>query len=551
MFGFLDTITNSIENPATPISSAAVLAHLGMSGESAAGVQVTEKKGLGLSTVWRAVSQISGDAAKVPVDVFRREGEEDRVRDRDHPASKVLRRPFPGQTTRLRFRRTLLFHALYRGNGYALVIRDKGERPVRLILLPPTPTTYPVVVEGQKWYVTTIKGVQKKFKPEDVVHIPGLSYDGLEGLDVLNVMVDVFGLEIAKYQSASNFFKRGTQSSGFITAPNRIKEEELRELRRNWKTMTGVDNMYEIGVLYGGQSYVPITTDPAASQLVESMEFGVRRVANVFLLPPHMLGDSTRTSYNSLEMETQGYVGSTLDLWFVTMEQEYEEKLLTEAEKETGDVFIEHNRNALIRVDFATRMMGYSRLREMGVLTANQVAAKENLPSHDQRGEQLFVPANWNAVGEDGMPVAAQRGQVNQAANDPNASVLTGQTHKEAIAEIARRLIAVEKEKVAQAARKPDGFLDWLDAYYMEYERRLHDATERIAEAYFAAVESVGGRDASFMAAHCYVAQSRKLLLAASGRALPDELENEVRREVSHWEQRADELAGWIVQQAR
>jgi len=560
----LGRLLNSLENPAVPISSEAVMEVIGSTLSSGAGVEVTPGKALGLTALWRGIDMISSDVAKLPLDVLHREADGGKQRAREHPAYPLLRRRANAYCPAFRFKKTLTAHALLRGNGYALIVRDFGGRPRRLMILSPTPQTYPVEIDGVVWYVTTLAGKQELLRAEDVLHITGLSFDGLEGLDVLTVMCNALGLEIAQHEHAEKYFEAGTASPGFLVSPRRLGDKELTDLRNKWaKLMTGIKNRHSPGVLHGGVEFKPLGVDAQKAQLLESRKLGVREIANILGCPPHKLGDDSRTSYNSLEMENADYLQSALDPRLLTWEDECNSKLLTEAEKRTENVFCEFNRQAMLRVDYERRMAGYAKAREMGLLSANQICAMENMPSLGEEGERRFVPVNWVPLGEDGLPIVAGekssefavrgsefavRGSefaVRGSESGGSESEVRGsesavrQAYRALIVDRLQRLLAFEARNVQRAAEKEADFAGWAEEFYGKHESKLCEALLPLVRAWFAVQEWPRAAEGAAAMAAAWVAKSRQQL-AESGQLAGEDL-------AAAWSGRVEELAEWIL----
>ena len=541
MLGLLDYITNSLENPAVPISSPEVLKVLGGNVESGTGIDVTVNKALGLSAVWKGVATRGSDTAKIPLEVLRRMEDGGKKREKAHPAYALLRKARNGMTPFI-WLQTALVHMAMRGNAYTLILRQggtRGGRPIGRVLLSPTPATYPVSADGEKWYVTTINGRQHRFRAEDVLHFPGLSFDGMEGMDVLTVMANTFGLELAEHGHAERFFKRGTQTVGFLTAPKRLGDKEMKATRDNWKAMqTGLENMHKVGVLHGGMDFKALGIDPEKAQLLQSREFGLIEIANVLRMPPYKVGHPARTSYNSLEHEKEDYLSGTLDPDMVVIEQECEAKLLMEEEKAADDLLIEFNRKAFLRTSLLDRVMGYRTMKEIGAMNSNQIAAAENLPSQGKKGEQFYVPANWVPVGSDSQhvePKAALTAQVREA-------------HRAMFVDRLDHLLRYERRHVADAAKRERNFLAWLDEFYTEHEARLREALTPMVAAFYAIDERIGGDITAFVAARKYTEDSKRLLLELAGHASQADLAQVATDAMKNWSQRTDNVARWIIE---
>ena len=341
---------------------------------------------LRIPAVWRAVHLIASSVAQIPLHLYRHG--ESRERIERSPYLSVLQYPSPG-ITQYTFRRTLTAHAVLVGNGFAWV-RWKQATPTQLVILDPVATTAEEQ-DGKLLWKTQI-GQQTLLIPDDeVLHICGLSWDGLRGLSSIEQFGGAFHLAQALLDHARGFFRHGTMLSGWLKVPRPLSAEEQAELQKAFQQLfSGVRQAWKVPVLGGGIEWQSATVDPEKAQLPELHLSTIRDIAAVFGLPPHKLGDPSRTSYASLEQENLDYLMFSLESWLASWEAELNAKLAP------PNCYWEHNRNALIRSVYSDRVNGYYRMIEMGVLSPNEVRRMENLPARPQ-GDRYYVPANWVA----------------------------------------------------------------------------------------------------------------------------------------------------------
>ena len=195
-------VNRSWDNPAIPLTleepDDAVLDLFGSTAASS-GVRVNRKKALGYTAVWRAVNLISGDVAKLPLGVYRLNGR-NRELDKLHPSYRLLvRKPNPWMTPFV-LKQTLIGHVLTEGNAYAFIDRLPDGTPIGLYVMDPDKVT-PIRVEGRLWYVygrkTDRVDQMDKIPSDDVIHIRGLGFDGLQGYPVIKYHVESLGTAIA------------------------------------------------------------------------------------------------------------------------------------------------------------------------------------------------------------------------------------------------------------------------------------------------------------------------------------------------------------------
>jgi len=361
---------------------------------ASSGQRITPEIALTHSPWWRGVTLLATDVAKIPLFVLRRrDGSSER--HRDHPAYFLLRRkPNDFQTT-FTFRRQLTGHAITYGNGYAFINR-RGPDPFEMLPLDPT-ATFPVRANGMLNYITTVNGEMRKLDPSTVLHIKGFSFDGLQGYSVVDKAREDLGLGIGARKYQAIYFRNSGRPAVVLETAQPLKEEAATLLRQSWERIhAGLDNAHRTAVLSNGLSAKVIAFSAEDSQLIQTRQFNTRDVANWLGIPPHKLGDTTRTSFNSLEQEDQAYLDQALDPWLVNWEEECWDKLLTEEQKASDEWEIEFNRKALIRADMATRANYYrTALGGNPWMEVNEVRGEESLDPVPE-GEGIPKPKNMD-----------------------------------------------------------------------------------------------------------------------------------------------------------
>lgn len=421
----------SAENPAVPLSSLAdgdTYDALTGGGSTSSGVKVTRDKTLGLSAIWRGVNLIAGDVGRHAFRVYQYDGA-GMVPDRAHQAALVMRRP-NDMMTPFTFRQTLQAHALLDGNGYSYIQRDEAARPIELLPLDPS-RTWPVRVGGVLWYVFEtdypVKGRRRtkgmvKIPAADMLHIKGLGFDGLCGYGVVQILRETIGGAIASRDYGTRFFKNDGRPGVVLEVPAGMKEAAVTNLRESWSKMhEGLANAHRTAILRDGVKLVPLGAANARdAQLLENREFDSREIANVLGVPPHKLGDPSKTAYNSLESENQGYQEDTLDRWFVSWEQEADSKLLTEEEKANESHCCKFDARPISRVALAARGSYYSQAIMNGWLNRDEVRGYENLnPIPGGKGKDYDRPVNTQPISNVPAPTVPQPTSEADAATIP------------------------------------------------------------------------------------------------------------------------------------
>lgn len=371
MFQWLkNLLRRSIENPSTPLDPY-------IESNAFNGGPVTQDLALTSDGVWRAVNLISNDVARIPLLVYERKGE-GKERATAHPAYKLLRyKPNPFMTAGV-FRQVMQGHVLLNGNAYAAITRLGNGEPAELIPLDPT-VTFPVRENNDLWYVTKAGHEDVKIPAQDMLHIKGLGFDGLIGYSPVDYAADALGLSLSLRRYGHVFFENNARPNVVLTHPGVLKEEAKKNLRESWERMhKGLDSAHRIAILQEGMTLTAFGNSAEDAQLIEERKFSVREIANFFGIGAWLLGDDTRTSYASLEIEKLAYLDQ-LDPWLNRWEEECRDKLLTEQEKDEDSHIVEFLRQALLRVDTKTRYEAYSIGISAGFLLPDEVRAFENM----------------------------------------------------------------------------------------------------------------------------------------------------------------------------
>ena len=236
-------------------------------------------------------------------------------------------------------------------------------------------------------------------KPEDVLHVVGLGFDGLVGYSPIAMAKNSIGMAIACEEFGAKFFSNGATPGGVLEHPNTIKDPE--KVRESWtNTFGGSGNSNKIAVLEEGMKYHPISINPNEAQFLETRKFQLNEIARIFRVPPHMIGDLEKSSFSNIEQQSLEFVKYTLEPWVARWEQAIVRRLLNEEEKKT--YFVKFNLEGLLRGDYKSRMDGYAVARQNGWMSANDIRQLENLdmiPEEDGGNAYLvngnMIPLNY------------------------------------------------------------------------------------------------------------------------------------------------------------
>jgi HK97 family phage portal protein len=263
-------------------------------------------------------------------------------------------------------------------------------------------------------------------RPEDVLHIPGLGFDGLVGYSPIAMAKNAIGLAIATEEYGSKFFANGATPGAVLEHPGLVKDYE--KLRESWnQAFRGSGNANKVAILEEGMKYTPISISPEQAQFLETRKFQINEIARIFRVPPHMVGDLEKSSFSNIEQQSLEFVKYTLDPWVVRWEQSIMRRLLTPDEKRT--YYVKFNLDGLLRGDYQSRMNGYAIGRQNGWMSANDIRELENLDRipAEEGGDLYLINGNMLPLKDAGaFANIDERKEVN---TDENKEVLGMEEH--------------------------------------------------------------------------------------------------------------------------
>lgn len=373
-------------------------------GTAASGEKVDERTAMQIATVYACVRLLAESVASLPLHLYRATDDDNgKEKAKDHPLYKILYRQSNPEMTSFSFRETMMTHLLLWGNAYAQIVRDGKNGILGLYPLLPENVEVDRDESGKLYYIyhaytDEVPGDTNQdiyFRREEILHIPGLGFNGLVGFSPIAMMKNALGSTMAVERYGSAFFKNGAQPSGVLEHPGVLKNPE--KIRENWsKVYGGANNAHKVALLEEGMSYKPISLPPEDSQFLSTREFDVEEICRIFRVPPHLVQDLKRSTFNNIEHQGIAYVQYTLMPWLERFEQAIIKDVLIEDEQD--EYFPKFNVDGLLRGDYESRMRGYSIGFANGFLSPNDIRRLENMdPIPDELGGNVYV-ANGSYV---------------------------------------------------------------------------------------------------------------------------------------------------------
>ena len=352
-------------------------------GRTRTGKYVTDRTAIQHVTVYACVRVLSEAIAQLPLHVYKYT-DNGKEKVPKHPLYFLLHDQPNTEMTSFVFRETLMSHILIYGNAYAQIIRN-GRGDV-IGLYPLSPDKIKIdrdernrLIYKYSRYDEANPNVKKQgeiiLPAEQVLHIPGLGFDGLVGYSPIALAKNAIGLSLACEEFGSSFFDNGAMPSGVLEHPGVIKNPE--RVREAWHKAYGGKNAHRTAILEEGMKFTPITIPNNEAQFLETRKFQIEEIARLYRVPLHMIGDLDHATFSNVEHLSLDFVKYTLDPWIVRWEQSLQKALFTDAEKH--QYFIQFNVDGLLRGDYSSRMQGYSTGLQNGFYCPNDVRELENL----------------------------------------------------------------------------------------------------------------------------------------------------------------------------
>jgi HK97 family phage portal protein len=372
-------------------------------GGTTSGKAVNERTAMQTSAVYACVRILAESVAGLPLHVYERTANGSKSTKPSHPLYRLLHDEPNREMTSFVFRETLMSHLLLWGNAYAQIIRDGRGFPIALYPLLPDRMAVDRNESGELVYTYQSDKGQVKLRRENVLHIPGLGFDGLIGYSPIAMAKNAVGLALATEDYGATFFANGANPGGVLEHPGVIKPEQADRLRESWQSQFGGANAHKVAVLEEGLKFHQMSIPPEQAQFLETRKFQINEIARIFRVPPHMVGDLEKSSFSNIEQQSLEFVKYTLDPWVVRWEQSLQQALILPSEKAT--IFIKFNLDGLLRGDYQSRMQGYSTGIQNGFMSVNDVRGLEdmNLLTAEEGGDLHFVNGNMVKLADVGV----------------------------------------------------------------------------------------------------------------------------------------------------
>ena len=383
-------------------------------GSSTSGKRVTERSSMQMTAVYSCVRVLAEAVAGLPLHLYKYTDSGGKDKALGQRLYFLLHKEPNPEMTSFVFRETLMTHLLLWGNAYAQLIRNGRGEVVGIYPLMPNRISVNRDDKGSLYYkycrsledAPLNKENEVILLPSEVLHIPGLGFDGLVGYSPIAMAKNAIGMAIACEEYGAKFFANGATPGGILEHPGVVKDPE--KVRTSWNSAFGGSaNANKVAVLEEGMKYTPISISPNEAQFLETRKFQINEIARIFRVPPHMVGDLEKSSFSNIEQQSLEFVKYTLEPWLIRWEQSLVRSLILPSDK--GKYFIKFNVDGLLRGDYESRMNGYATARQNGWMSANDIRTLENLDriSEEEGGNLYLINGNMTKLKDAGSAYSA------------------------------------------------------------------------------------------------------------------------------------------------
>ena len=415
--GFLKGIFRSRDKPKNATAGSSYRFFMG---NSTSGKRVNERTAMQMTAVYACVRILAESIAGLPLHVYKYNSKGGKERAVEHPLFFLLHDEPNPEMTSFVFRETLMTHLLLWGNAYAQVIRNGRGDVTSIYPLMPNRMRVDRDENGRLYYEYKRYGDEAgkqtcetvKLSPADVLHIPGLGFDGLIGYSPIAMAKNAIGMSMACEEFGAKFFANGAAPGGVLEHPGILKDPA--RVRESWNaTFGGSSNSNKVAVLEEGMKYTPISVSPNEAQFLETRKFQINEIARIFRIPPHMIGDLEKSSFSNIEQQSLEFVKYTLEPWVTRWEQSLARSLLSMNER--SRYLIKFNLDGLLRGDYESRMNGYATARQNGWMSANDIRELENMDriSAEEGGDLYIVNGSMTPLKNTGAAYDKGKGESN------------------------------------------------------------------------------------------------------------------------------------------
>ena len=364
-----------------------------MYGNSMSGAVVNKETAMGFTPVFNAVRLLSESISQIPLEVCRRESDGDIIKLKDHPLSRILTlNPNPHQT-KVSFLSKIIVDLCLDGNSYVYIERNDAGIPIDLYCLNADHVEM-VFKENDVFYKNTHDN--KVYANNEVMHFKTVSMNGYVGVSPIDQCRNAIGWGLAVETYGNTFFRNGAKLSGVLSTDRQMSELSIERLKTSFaQQYSNLNDANKTLVLEEGLKFQQVSISNEQAQFLASRDLAIQEISRVYNIPPHMLKDLSKSSFNNIEQQSAEFVRYTIQPYLSILESEMNLKLFKQNEQ--GQVFVNFDVNGLLRGSPNDRANFYEKMINIGAMTVNEVRERENMNKVDS-GDKLYMPKSMETL---------------------------------------------------------------------------------------------------------------------------------------------------------
>lgn len=374
------------------------------------GSYISPEVAMSLTAVYTSTRITAESVATLPLHLYKRlDAEGAKQREADHPLSDLFRRPNVWMTP-TDFWEWIVSWVCMRGNAFALKAMSNGGKILQLIPLDPQRMEIEQLSTGElRYHFRTKKGVKVIYDQEQMFHVRGLPFNGIQGISPLQSLQRVIGYQMETLRYGSSFFKNNAQPGGIVMHPMKMGEEAQKNLKESIQKSYSGDNVGKVMLLEEGVKFESAKVSHHDLQFIEIQKINKRDIYAAYRIPPHLAGDLERATFSNIEHQSLEFVTYTLTPWLKRIEEAIWRDLISEKDKKK--YYAEFLVNGFLRGAVEQRYNAYVKGLNNGFLNADEVRSYENLnPIPDGSGKIFRVPLNLTTSDAEPEPEAQEPG---------------------------------------------------------------------------------------------------------------------------------------------
>jgi HK97 family phage portal protein len=455
---------------------------------------VTPETALQFSAVFAAVRVIAGNLATLPLITYVHLKDGGKEKAITHPLYRVLKtKPNNLKTTSFEFREMMTGHMLLYGNAYAQIIRNRAGDVLELYPIHPTRIIPKLESKKVVYVVRSDAGEDEILPGYEVLHLRAYRDEGLVGLSPIAAAKKAIEAGLSLESFGTNFFEGGAFPSGVLEYDGTMSDQAKSNLRDSWKKLYGGENRgRNTAILEGGLKWRQMGIPQSDAQFLEQRRFQVEEISRIYGVPPHLLGDLSRSTNNNIEMQSQEFISYCLAPWMQRWEQAIVRDLLDGNDEE---YFVKHQANALMRGDSTARAAFYTAGRQWGLFSINDIRMLEDMNPIGPEGDVYLSPMNMVPAGQEGIQPEEPQNEPKTEEIEPKEPEKEDEEDTEevriafrgAVKEAWARVIRKEIGLVKSAARSKNSeeFIVWKDKFLEDHLEFTRNCIRSIGRAFF------------------------------------------------------------------